>query len=125
VRFSDGPFGTVEATTAANPGFPERIDIVGESGTATLIGTALSVSWSDGRRSEIRPDDTPGGTGADPMAFPHDYHRELIRDFITAIATGQRPVVDGTEALKVHRFIDALLESGRTAMPARLQSLAT
>jgi predicted dehydrogenase len=119
LRFSAGPFGTIEATTAASPGFPERIDIVGEHGSATLIGTALSVSWSDGRRTGVTPDETPGGTGADPMAFPHDYHRELIRDFMTAITTGRQPVVNGTEALKVHRLIDAILESGRTGMPAR------
>lgn len=125
VRFSAGPFGTIEATTAANPGFPERIDIVGENGSATLIGTALSVSWSDGRSTEVRPDDSPGGTGSDPMAFPHDYHRELIKDFLTAIATGRRPVVDGIEALKVHWFIEAVLESGRTGMPVRPGDPAT
>lgn len=119
VRFSAGAFGTIEATTAANPGFPERIEIVGENGSATLIGTALNVSWSDGPRTEVRPDDTLGGTGADPMAFPHDYHRDLIKHFINAIATGRQPVVNGTEALKVHRLIDALLESGRTGMPVR------
>ena len=28
----------------------------------------------------------PGGSGADPMAFPHDWHRALIADFVDAVA---------------------------------------
>jgi UDP-N-acetyl-2-amino-2-deoxyglucuronate dehydrogenase len=120
VRFEAGPFGTIEATTAAAPGFPERIDIVGERGTAQLAGTALDIAWSDGRRTEIGPDQTPGGTGADPMAFPHDYHRDLIADFLGAIQSGREPAVSGEEALKVHRLIAALIESGRLGRPVRL-----
>jgi UDP-N-acetyl-2-amino-2-deoxyglucuronate dehydrogenase len=50
-----------------------------------------------------------GGTGADPMAFPHDWHLGVLRDFLEAIETGREPRVSGSEALKVHRFIDQLL----------------
>ena len=114
VRYAGGALGTIEATTAAYPGFPERIDIVGRDATASLVGTELKVHWSDGRNFEIGADDSPGGTGADPMAFPHDYHRELIRDFLAALDEGRDPEVSGEEALKVHRLIAALLESGRT-----------
>jgi predicted dehydrogenase len=67
---------------------------------------------------EIASDDKAGGTGADPMAFPHDYHRELIADFLKAIETGGEPLVTGEEALAVHFLIDALLESGSTGKPA-------
>jgi predicted dehydrogenase len=51
------------------------------------------------------------GGGADPMDFPHDAHRALITDFLDAIAQRRSPRVSGREALKVHRFIDALLQS--------------
>ena len=50
-----------------------------------------------------------GGTGADPMAFPHDYHLALWRDFLAALDEGRPPRVSGSEALKVQRLIDALL----------------
>ena len=52
-----------------------------------------------------------GGTGADPMAFPHDWHRGVLSDFLDAIEKNGEPRVNGGEALKVHRFIDRLLAS--------------
>jgi predicted dehydrogenase len=114
VRFAGGAVGVIDATTAAYPGGPERIELVGTEGAATLAGTALAVAWHDGRREEIAADASPGGTGADPMAFPHDYHLGVWRDFLDAIETGRPPRVSGAEALRVHRLIDALLEAGAT-----------
>jgi predicted dehydrogenase len=45
------------------------------------------------------------------MAFPHDWHRSLLADFLDAIESHRQPRVSGAEALEVHRFIDALLQS--------------
>jgi predicted dehydrogenase len=119
-RFANGALGTIEATTAAFPGFPERIELIGETGTASLAGTELRMLCHDGRTVEIRSDQTAGGTGADPMAFPHDYHRSLMADFLDAIDADREPGVNGSEALKVHRLIDALLESGAAGRPVRV-----
>ena len=121
-RFSNGAFGTIDATTAAYPGFLEEIVLTCEKGTAVLRGTELLVQFQDGRREEIAPDNSAGGTGADPMAFPHDYHRAVMEDFVDAIREGREPKVTGEEALKVHRLIDALIETGRTGMPTRVAS---
>lgn len=119
-RYANGAFGTIDATTAAYPGFPERIEVIGEKGTANLAGTQLLVQLHDGKTIEIEPDRSAGGTGADPMAFPHDYHRAVMADFVDAIRTGREPKVTGEEALKVHRLIDALIETGRTGRPAQV-----
>lgn len=121
VRFANGAIGVIEATTAAYPGFPERIDIAGTKGTASLAGTSLFVAYADGNREDITPDGSAGGTGADPMAFPHDYHRAVWADFIDAITTKRQPRVNGREALKVHRLIDALIaanDAGGAVRPA-------
>ena len=121
-RFENGAHGTIDATTAAYPGFLERIEIACERGTAGLAGTELLVQYQDGRREHIAPDDSAGGTGADPMAFPHDYHRSVMADFIDALETGREPRVTGEEALRVHRLIDALIETGATGRPVRVSS---
>ena len=42
VRFANGALGVIDATTTAYPGSAERIDIVGEKGSASLAGTSLS-----------------------------------------------------------------------------------
>ncbi len=112
VRFANGALGVIDATTAAYPGAAERIDIAGSKGSASLAGTSLVVQLMDGTREEMGADGTAGGTGADPMAFPHDYHRAVWADFIAAIAEKRQPRVTGREALRVHRLIDALLAAG-------------
>ncbi|QYK39850.1 MAG: Gfo/Idh/MocA family oxidoreductase [Paracoccaceae bacterium] len=119
-RFACGAFGTIDATTAAYPGFAEEIVLTCEGGTALLRGTELLVQFHDGRRVAIEPDRSAGGTGADPMAFPHDYHRAVMADFTDAIRSGRAPRVTGDEALRVHRLIDALIETGRSGHPVRV-----
>ena len=119
-RFENGAFGTIDATTAAYPGFLEEIILTGEKGTAALRGTELLVQLQDGRKIEIEADRSAGGTGADPMAFPHDYHRAVMADFVEAIRNDREPKVTGEEALKVHRLIDALIETGRTGAAVKV-----
>lgn len=119
-RFANGAIGAIDATTAAYPGFHEEIVLTCEKGTALLRGTELLVQFQGGQRIAIEPDRSAGGTGADPMAFPHDYHRALMADFIDAIQTGREPKVTGEEALKVHRLIDALIEVGKTGNPVKV-----
>jgi predicted dehydrogenase len=114
VKFENGALGTIDATTAAYPGFPERIEIIGEKATASLVGSDLVVAHHDGRVTELKTEYGAGGTGADPMAFPNDWHRAVIADFLDAIDQKREPMISGREALKVHRLIDALLKAGRT-----------
>ena len=121
VRYANGALGTIDATTAAYPGFPERIEIIGEAATASLVGSDLVVAHHDGRVTELKTEYGAGGTGADPMAFPHDWHRAVIADFLDALDGNRAPTVSGAEALKVHRLIDALLEAGATGRAVRVQ----
>jgi predicted dehydrogenase len=111
VRFKSGALGVVHATTTAYPGFPERIELIGTEGTALLEGTSLQMKFQDGKSFEMKTESGGGGTGADPMAFPHDWHRSLLEDFLDAIEENREPRISGAEALKVHRFIDRTLQS--------------
>jgi UDP-N-acetyl-2-amino-2-deoxyglucuronate dehydrogenase len=111
VRFKSGAIGTVHATTTAYPGFPERIELIGTRGTALLEGTSLKVQIQDQPAFSFSSESGAGGTGADPMAFPHDWHRGVLADFLDAIDKNRNPRVSGAEALKVHRFIDRILQS--------------
>jgi predicted dehydrogenase len=120
VRYANGAYGTIDATTAAYPGFPERIEIIGTEATASLAGTELKVARHDGTTVTVSPDASGGGTGADPMDFPHDYHRNVLTDFVDAVEQGRSPRVSGEEALKVHRLIDALLEAGATGRTVKV-----
>ena len=111
VRFKSGALGVVHATTAAYPGSPERIELIGTRGTALLEGTSLQMKFHDANAFEMKTESGGGGTGADPMAFPHDWHRGVLQDFLDAIEQNREPRISGAEALKVHRFIDRILQS--------------
>lgn len=120
VRYANGAIGTIDATTACYPGFPERIEMICRHGTAMLAGSSLEVYFHDGRRESVVPDQSAGGTGADPMAFPHDYHRAVLADFVSAVQERRAPRISGREALKVHHLIEALIAAGKNGGPVRV-----
>jgi predicted dehydrogenase len=111
LRFDNGAIGTIDATTCAYPGSLEKITLIGRLGTASLAGTGLSLRRQDGRVEDIAPDDTPGGTGADPMAFSHAAHRGVWKDFLDAVDHKRAPRITPRDALQTHYLIAAMLQS--------------
>ncbi|GHA44047.1 oxidoreductase [Amylibacter ulvae] len=110
IRFANNAIGSVVATTATYPGEEERLVIDGTKATASLKGGQLTVTWRDGKTENIGDVSGTGG-GADPMAFPCDWHRDLIADFASAIRDKHAPCISGREALRVHALIDAMIRS--------------
>jgi len=109
LRFAGGALATVEATTAAPPGYPECITLNGTLGTATLQAGVLTVVLADGQRIEVG--EAQGGGGADPMAFDPAAHQSLLHDFVRSIREAREPAVSGRSALAVQRLIDTLMRS--------------
>lgn len=109
----NGAPGDLMATTAMYPGFPETIDIIGTLGSARLTGGNLQVHFLEGEPVTISSE---GGTGsgANPMDFSHEPHRELITDFMQAISEKRAPSVSGAEALKTQALISELLRLGQS-----------
>ncbi len=110
LQFANGASGSVVATTAGFPGRAETIEIDGTLGSARLEAGELCVHWHDGRTESVGELSGTGG-GADPMAFPCDWHRDLIADFASTLKAGVPPRITGREALKVHRLLDAMRQS--------------
>jgi predicted dehydrogenase len=119
-RFDNGAIGVIDATTAAWPGFHEEITLTGTGGTLALRGGTLLAQFHDGTSETVKADTGAGGTGADPMAFPHDWHRAVMADFAAAIRDNREPRVTGEEALRVHRLIDALIATGASGQPVQV-----
>jgi predicted dehydrogenase len=107
-----GAPATLVTTTAAYPGYPERIEITGSRGFAALIGGRLRLAFLDGTE-EIVEAEGATGSGANIMDFPHDAHRAVIADFLDAIEQGRDPVVTGEEALASQRLVDEILGAAR------------
>ncbi len=119
LRFDNGAVGAATATTAAYPGGAEALHLECERASATLKSGTLIVNWHD-RDPETFGEASATGGGADPMDFPHDWHRALIEDFLDAVAQGRPPAIPGRDALVVHRLIDALLRSSAEGRAVRL-----
>ncbi|SDJ02436.1 Predicted dehydrogenase [Paraburkholderia steynii] len=113
LTFESGAAGHVLATTAAYPGFPERIELIGTNGTAVLEGGHLRAFFHDGRVDEFH-DPSSSGFGAKPMDFSHTAHRDLLKDFLRAIREDRSPLVTGDDALRVQRLIERITaQTGR------------
>ncbi|WP_090044229.1 Gfo/Idh/MocA family protein [Limnohabitans sp. 2KL-27] len=110
----NGAPGDLMATTAMVPGFPETIEIIGTLGSARLTGADLQVNFLQGESLTVRSEEGTG-SGANMMDFSHEPHRDLITDFINAIAHKRAPRVTGEDALKTHMLIDELLRKGQMA----------
>ncbi|AXV14608.1 gfo/Idh/MocA family oxidoreductase [Neorhizobium sp. SOG26] len=111
--FENGGIGTLNATTCAYPGLPDRIELIGTRGTAVFNGDTLEAAFMDGTRESVGGEKSGSGAGADPTAFGHEMHRALLQDFVDAIRKGTPLRVTGEDALKAHRFIDAILTASR------------
>ncbi|CAA9266769.1 MAG: Gluconokinase / oxidoreductase domain [uncultured Acetobacteraceae bacterium] len=116
LRFENGAIGVLDATSVARPGFPERIEIAGTSGSAVLAAHRLELHGMGGAPPEVVGQEGSGGGGADPMAFDHGPHRALITEMLDAVEQGREPSNSARSALPVQRLIEAVLaDSARRA----------
>ncbi len=122
VEFGCGAIGVIDATTAAYPGYPERIEIAGSRGTAVLEAERLTLQRPGAEAVQV-DGSMAGGGGADPMAFSHEPHKRLIEDFLEAIRSHREPRASGRSALAVHALIDAMLASSRAGAPVDVASV--
>jgi UDP-N-acetyl-2-amino-2-deoxyglucuronate dehydrogenase len=121
LEFASGALATLEATTAAWPGYDRRLAITGTQGTV-IIEQSRVVS------RDLR--DAPGGTGAataprsvaaaSPVVADASPHRRVLEDFLAAIETGRRPRVDGAEGRRSVALVEAIYESSRRGQPVEL-----
>lgn len=110
MRFENGAAGSLIASTASFPGDAESITLHFENCVACLKSGTLRLDWRDGR-TETRGEVATTGGGADPMAFTHAWHRDVIEDFADCFVAGAPPAITGREALRVHALITAIVHS--------------
>jgi UDP-N-acetyl-2-amino-2-deoxyglucuronate dehydrogenase len=112
LEFTNGAVGAVMATTASFPGGPESLTLNFAHATATLTAGNLTIRTMSGE-TITEGEASQGGGGADPMAFPFDWHAAQIAEFADAVRHGRQPLSNGHTALRVHRLIEAMTVSAR------------
>ncbi len=113
--------GTIEATTTAFPGLLKKIEIHGTKGSAIveqddilLWNFEKTVAKDTAIRKKFAQKAGAGGGASDPSAISHVGHMKQIKDFVTAIETGRKPLVDGEEGRKSVEIILAIYKSAWT-----------
>jgi predicted dehydrogenase len=119
LEFASGALGTIEATTAAYPGYARRLELTGSNGTAMLDGDGLvAVDLRDGSSSLALPKDVGAHDAPENVASPVvsdvGAHRAAFDDFIRAMRTGGRPACDGAEGRRSVELVVAIYRASAT-----------
>jgi predicted dehydrogenase len=91
IEFTSGAYGVLEASTAAFPGLPRRIEVTGTQGTLV-------------HEQEARPAVVADASG----------HRRIFEDFFTAIETDGIPACDAREGRRSVAVIEAIYRSANS-----------
>ncbi len=127
LKFANGALGTIEATTAAYPGYLKRIEIHGSAGSAALEEEDI-VRWDFAKkdrrdtvvRRKMQASVSTGGGASDPAAIGHHGHALLFRDFVRAVQEDRQPAIDGHEGRRSVETILAIYKSAETGRAVRL-----
>lgn len=115
LEFASGAVGTLEATTAAYPGYPRQLELTGTEGTCVLRHDQLIAT-------DLRtpPDDSPSTVDGNTNRSASSHvvsdargHQKILEDFIRAIETNGKPLCDGREGRRSVELIEAIYESSR------------
>ena len=129
VRFGSGAVGTILSSTAAYPGFPQRLEITGTDGTVIVEdGRIVRRAFGAQAAADVSGDDAGPdagavgllGAAADPAAIEVASHAAQIADLLAAVEEGRAPAVDGQAGRDALEIVRAVYESARTGAPVGL-----
>jgi UDP-N-acetyl-2-amino-2-deoxyglucuronate dehydrogenase len=127
LKFANGALGTIEATTAAYPGYLKRIEIHGSEGTAVIEEEDIKI-WEfakkhnrdDVMKSRMAESKSGGGGASDPTAIGHHAHAKQFADVVDSVKKNRVPFVDGAEGRRSVEIILAIYKSAETRKAVRL-----
>src|SRR5581483_112618 len=129
VRFASGAVGTIMSTTAAYPGFPQRLEVTGTGGTVIVEDGRITRRALAGRDEPDQDGTGEAGLGAaglgaaaDPAAIEVASHAAQLADLLAAVGEGREPAVGGQAGRDALELICAVYESARTGRTVSLGS---
>jgi len=116
--FASGASALFYVTTSYSHDAPVEVELHGEHGIAKLSGDQAVITYRDG--TVISRDRRPGETmdyGSGAKAYWGVSHFKQIQDYYRSVQRGEPPVIDGREAIKTQRMIEAIYQAGKTNQP--------
>ena len=123
LEFASGALGVIQATTAAFPGYPRRVQITGAEGTVILEQDrilAANLRHPQCITSAAAPDENQSASSA--LVSDVRGHQALFEDFLQAIERNTTPVCDGREGRRSIALVEAIYRAARNggAVPVSL-----
>jgi predicted dehydrogenase len=115
LEFASGAVATLEATTAAYPGYPRRMELTGTEGTVTLEHDRVRDLDLRSPPAEPLPREAADETASASSPIVSDVrgHRRVIEDFLRSIESGEPPLCDGPDGRRSVEVVDAVYRSAR------------
>jgi predicted dehydrogenase len=131
LEFANGALGLFQATTAAFPGYPRRVEISGTEGTIILehdriiaadlknasVGASVSIALA--RLNESAKDENQSASSAAVSDFRG--HQAVLEDFLDSIRQNRAPACDGIEGRRSIALIEAIYSAAKTSLAASQQ----
>ncbi|HXE80786.1 MAG TPA: Gfo/Idh/MocA family oxidoreductase [Vicinamibacterales bacterium] len=116
LEFENGALATFEATTAAYPGYPRRVELTTEVGTFVIEHDRVIATDTIQPFDEFAAPDAgdANASASSPVVSDAGAHQRMIEDFIQAIREDRDPCCPGTEARRSLVVAKAMYESSRT-----------
>jgi UDP-N-acetyl-2-amino-2-deoxyglucuronate dehydrogenase len=115
LEYADNRLGLIQATTAAYPGYAERLEVYGTRGSAIYHKGEGRLEWHliDPREDHALEANLSSGA-ANPMDITAAGHAAVFQDFATAIREGRRPLIDGREGRRSVEVVEAIYRAARS-----------
>lgn len=112
IQFKNGALGSIEASTATYPGFPERLELHFERGSAIIEGGKIVYLNTLSKEIPVIERGQSGLSGAsDPAGVDIQPFVRMLQDFVNALREGKNPPLDGQEGRKAVELIEAVRKS--------------
>ena len=121
LNYTSGATGVIQASTAIQPGYPEKIEIHGTKGSAVIEGdqlVAFDLAESDGSDAPIGHNLDSGAS--DPAAISLEPIKRQFLDFGEAIREGRKPNCAGEEGYAALELVLAIYDAAREARTVSL-----
>jgi UDP-N-acetyl-2-amino-2-deoxyglucuronate dehydrogenase len=122
LEFAGGAVGTLEATTAAYPGYPRRVELTGTEGTVILEGDRIVAAdlRTPHAVADAPPEVSANPSANSPVVSDVRGHRKILEDFVRAVETDTAPLCDGREGRRSVELVEAVYESSRAGRAVTL-----
>ena len=110
LEFASGALGVLQATTAAYPGYPRRVEVTGSEGTIILEHDRIVATDLRNPPASINADTARDQSQSSSSSVVSDVrgHQAVFEDFIHAIQHDSKPACDGNEGRRSLAVIEAI-----------------